>query len=48
MPMASVATSQSTSPAWNIATCALRVRGESAPRTTAAPPLRARIRSAIS
>src|SRR6185437_6013097 len=38
MPMASVATRKSTSPDWYSATCALRVRGESAPSTTAAPP----------
>ena len=43
-----VATGQSTSPAWNIATCALRVRGESAPSTIAAPPRRFRRRSASS
>jgi len=45
--MASVATSQSTSPAWYMATCALRVRGLSAPKTTAAPPRWRRISSAM-
>ena len=47
MPMASVATRKSTSPFWYIATWALRVRGLSAPMTTAAPPFWRRISSAM-
>ena len=46
MPIASVATRYSTSPDWNMATWALRVRGERAPRTTAAPPRRGGARQA--
>ncbi len=46
MPIASVAIRWSTSPAWYSATCALRVRGLSAPSTTAAPPRRRRTSSA--
>lgn len=48
MPMASVATRKSTSPAWNIATWAFRTRGLSAPMTTAAPPRWRRMASASS
>ena len=48
MPIASVATRCWTSPAWYIATCALRVRGDNAPSTTAAPPCRLFNRSASS
>ena len=46
MPIASVATRCSTSPAWYMATWALRVRGDKAPSTTAAPPFWRRITSA--
>ena len=48
MPIASVATRWSTSPAWYSPTCALRVRGESAPKTSAAPPRSRRRREATS
>ena len=48
MPIASVATRWSTSPAWYRPTCALRVRGESAPNTSAAPPRSRRSRAATS
>ena len=44
---ASVATRKSTSPDWNSATWALRVRGLSEPITTAAPPRWRRISSAM-
>ncbi len=47
IPIASVATRKSTSPFWYSATCALRVRGLSAPITTAAPPFCRLISSAI-
>ncbi len=47
MPMASVATRKSTSPDWKSPTWALRVRGESEPITTAAPPRCRRISSAM-
>ena len=47
MPTASVAMMKSTSPFWYISTCALRVRGDSAPSTTAAPPRWRRISSAM-
>ena len=48
MPMASVATRWSTSPAWYRPTCALRVRGDRAPKTSAAPPRSRRRRAATS
>src|SRR5271154_6649281 len=47
IPIASVATRKSTSPDWNSSTWALRVRGDSEPITTAAPPRWRRISSAI-
>ncbi len=47
MPMASVATRKSTSLSWYSATWALRVRGDSRPITTAHPPRRRRICSAM-
>ncbi len=45
--MASVATRKSTSLSWYSFTCALRVRGLRRPITTAQPPRRRRINSAI-
>ncbi len=47
MPIASVATRKSTSRFWYSATCALRVRGDSRPITTAQPPRRRRTASAM-